>query len=320
KDFDNLKRLMEFCVRYDFPHLVTEEKEEINTEIFEQWFDEICKRTADMVVHWMRVGFVHGVMNTDNMSILGLTIDYGPYGWLEGYEPGWTPNTTDEEGKRYCFANQPQIASWNLHQLANAIAPIIQRTESLENSLGKFADYYNQKAHDMYANKLGLDEHRGDNDQQLISDLFDILQVSETDMAIFFRLLSNLNESESYSNEQLFKMIEPAYYSPKEINQDKQSIITGWLRQYLARLVHQSVAYGERKIRMDKTNPKYILRNYLAQIAIDKATEGDFSEVEKLLDVMRKPYDEQPEYDSYFAKRPEWARTKPGCSMLSCSS
>ncbi|MGD0960991.1 MAG: protein adenylyltransferase SelO family protein, partial [Methylomonas sp.] len=132
-DLDTLKKLLDYTIRYDFPHL-----DPPSVKVYLQWFAEVCKLTAALVVHWQRVGFVHGVLNTDNMSILGLTIDYGPYGWIENYDPDWTPNTTDAQGRRYRFGNQPQIAYWNLVQLANALYPIIKRAEPLQQALANF--------------------------------------------------------------------------------------------------------------------------------------------------------------------------------------
>ena len=123
---------------------------------YARWFEEICRRTAVMIAEWMRVGFVHGVMNTDNMSILGLTIDYGPYGWLEGYDPRWTPNTTDAEGRRYCYGNQPQIAQWNLVRLANALLPLIDDKAPLEQGLAVFGETFERASSRMLAGKLGL--------------------------------------------------------------------------------------------------------------------------------------------------------------------
>src|SRR4051812_24775649 len=118
---DTLKKLADYVIATHYPELGPPSR-----DVYAKWFDEICRRTARLMVDWMRVGFVHGVMNTDNMSILGLTIDYGPYGWLEGYDPSWTPNTTDAQGRRYAYGNQPQIAQWNLLQLANAVYPLLE--------------------------------------------------------------------------------------------------------------------------------------------------------------------------------------------------
>ena len=144
--------------------------------IYARWFEEICRRTGILIAHWMRVGFVHGVMNTDNMSILGLTIDYGPYGWLEGFDLHWTPNTTDAHGRRYCFGNQPRIAQWNLIRLANALAPLIADEAALEHGLTVFATTYEQTWRSMLADKLGLVALGHEGDEALLADLFELLQ------------------------------------------------------------------------------------------------------------------------------------------------
>ena len=137
-ELDQLRQLADFTIRHYFPHLDLDGR----PDVYEAWFDEICRSSCDLVVHWMRVGFVHGVMNTDNMSIHGLTIDYGPYGWLDDYDPNWTPNTTDAGGRRYRFGHQPQITQWNLLQLANALYPLVERAEGFEASLSGFAERY----------------------------------------------------------------------------------------------------------------------------------------------------------------------------------
>jgi serine/tyrosine/threonine adenylyltransferase len=325
-DVDLLKSLVDFTIRSDFPHLLLTHTEPLNSAIYIAWFDEVCRRTAQMIAHWMRVGFVHGVMNTDNMSILGLTIDYGPYGWLEGYEPDWTPNTTDAQYRRYRFINQPQIALWNLAQLANAIYPLIESVDLLQSSLQTYRDEYASAWQRDMANKLGLVEFK-ESDVDLIDQLHLALQVAETDMTIFFRLLSNFDaKSETAVDERddhaLISVIEFAYYqTPSE---SAISSMASWLRLYRERLVQDFIISGkvhvQRKHSMDSVNPKYVLRNYMAQVAIDKATVGDYSEVENLLNLLRRPYEEQSENQHYFSKRPEWARNRVGCSMLSCSS
>lgn len=317
-DVDLLRKLVDFTIATDYPHLVGEG---IDRSTYIKWFDEICVRTAQMIAHWMRVGFVHGVMNTDNMSILGLTIDYGPYGWLEGYDPDWTPNTTDAQGRRYRFINQPQIALWNLAQLGNAIYPLVDEVEPLQAGLNSFRRAYAEQWQQDMANKLGLHEF-GELDSELVGDLFKTLQTTETDMTIFFRLLANLDSEKEFEDVALLDIISPAYYQAPDA--ESAAAMVKWLRAYQQRLQQDYVVKGElhseRQARMNRTNPKYVLRNYMAQRAIDKATEGDFSEVNELLQLLRNPYDEQPEYNAYFARRPEWARTKAGCSMLSCSS
>ncbi|MET0356220.1 MAG: protein adenylyltransferase SelO, partial [Cellvibrio sp.] len=320
-DIATLKTLVDFTIRTDFTHL-SEENNELSRDTYVQWFHEVCARTAQMIAHWMRVGFVHGVMNTDNMSILGLTIDYGPYGWLEDYDPDWTPNTTDAQGRRYRYINQPQIALWNLAQLGNAIYPLVDAVEPLQDGLSLYRKIYSEQWQADMGNKLGLKEF-SEADVTLLDELHAVFELVETDMTIFYRQLANFDvQYASYTDKELLDLIGFAFYT--EPSAEAATAIVNWLRLYGNRLQQDYVFHGEandqRKARMNAVNPKYVLRNYLAQQAIDKATAGDYSEVEKLLSLLRNPYDEQPEYQQYFAKRPEWARTKAGCSMLSCSS
>ena len=315
-DVNNLKKLLDYTIETDFPHLDLSDK-----NVYLTWFKEVCTTTAEMVVHWMRVGFVHGVMNTDNMSILGLTIDYGPYGWLEDYDPGWTPNTTDANGRRYRFENQSQIALWNLLQLAEAIYPLINDTAPLEKILQHYRDYYQQQWNNMMASKLGFAQSSAQI-EKLISELLKLLVEIETDMTLFYRGLSEVDlNGVSFMDETLLHSIfDKAWYRHEQVNENYLSQLKSWLESYKACVEQSNLAESDRKHRMNKVNPKYVLRNYLAQQAIDKANEGDFSMVHELLDVLRKPYDDQPEKEIFAAKRPEWARHRAGCSMLSCSS
>jgi uncharacterized protein YdiU (UPF0061 family) len=325
-DIPLLKQLADFTIRTDFPHLLgnANTHTDIQADIYLRWFNEICVATAQLMAHWMRVGFVHGVMNTDNMSILSLTIDYGPYGWLEGYDPHWTPNTTDAQGRRYRYGNQPRIALWNLTQLANALYPLVNAVEPFQAALENYRVEYERCAQRDMANKLGLQAFDPQQDQTLTEDLLQVLQSAEIDMTIFYRQLAqySVNDIDQYTDEQWFDRVAPAYYAvPTE---DAKNTMVAWLRRYGQRLQQDLVLHNlqdaERRARMNGVNPKYVLRNYLAQQAIDKASAGDNSEILRLLQLLRNPYDEQPEFESYYAKRPEWARNKAGCSMLSCSS
>lgn len=314
-DIDTLTQLVDYTIETDFPHLGAPSK-----ETYLAWFREICERTATMVTDWMRVGFVHGVFNTDNTSVLGLTIDYGPYGWIDDYDPNWTPNTTDAVGKRYRFGAQPQIAQWNLLQMANAIYPLIDDAEALRNILNDYVTVYTDKWQQMRADKLGLAEFKAD-DEELHQQLNKVMQLSETDMTIFYRLLANIKLNDIDKDDaSLLQPLLPAFYAPESLSQSDKQDIAAWIRSYLTRVKGDGVDDRSRKTKMNRVNPKYILRNYLSQLAIDKSEQGDHSLVNELLDVMRHPYDEQPEYEHYAAKRPDWARNKPGCSMLSCSS
>ena len=306
-----LKKLLDYTIRRDFPHL-----EEPSKNRYLKWFEEVCRRTADMVVHWMRVGFVHGVMNTDNMSVLGLTIDYGPYGWIENYDPDWTPNTTDANGRRYRFSHQPSVAKWNLAQLANAIYPLIGDVDALKQTLAVYSAIFEEQWQQMMASKLGLISFDAETDTALTGELFTLLSLVETDMTIFFRQLAMVD----FREEPPAKPLMEAYYLPSQLTDDYMSRMSKWLNSYSERLEKDNLPYQRRRLQMDEVNPKYTLRNYLAQLAIDKAEQGDFSMVHKLLDILRNPYSEQPENQEFAKKRPEWARHRPGCSMLSCSS
>lgn len=311
-----LKQLIDYTITTDFPHLGRPSK-----STYLAWFQEITTTTVEMILHWMRVGFVHGVMNTDNMSILGLTIDYGPYGWLEGYDANWTPNTTDAQGRRYSYSNQPHIGQWNLLQLANAIYPLIEDKNAIEGVLQTYSSQFQAGWNSMMAEKIGLAAFVAETDDQLIGDLIDILQEVETDMTIFFRNLANVSGDERHTDiNHSSHPLHHAYYNPEKRDIDYITKMNNWLKRYQIRLDNDSQTQQQRQKKMNQVNPKYVLRNYLAQLAIDKAETGDNSLVNELLEVLRHPYDEQPENEKYAEKRPEWARNKAGCSMLSCSS
>jgi len=311
QDDETLKTLVDYTIKHHFSHLGTPSKES-----YLAFFQEVSNRTLDMIIHWQRVGFVHGVMNTDNMSILGLTIDYGPYGWLEGYAYGWTPNTTDRQHKRYRYGNQANMGLWNLLQLANAIYPLIEEAEPLEAILNAYKTGFEVKLLSMMRSKLGL-QMEDENDQKLIQELEDILHQTETDMTIFFRNLSDFKNEDPSKGLQI---IQDAFYKPDTVVGDIETQWNNWFENYAERLKKETLSYDQRKAAMNKVNPKYVLRNYMAQLAIDHANTGDYKLIDQLFQMLKKPYDEQPEYQKWFVKRPDWARDKVGCSMLSCSS
>jgi len=318
QELDALKRLADYVIAGHFPELGAP-----SPATYARWFEEICRRTATLVAEWMRVGFVHGVVNTDNMSILGLTIDYGPYGWLEGYDPRWTPNTTDAQGRRYCYGKQPSIAQWNLARFANAIYPLIEDKAPLEQGLAAFAETFENASGRMLADKLGLVSLDREGDDKLLGDLFELLQQVETDMTLFFRNLAALPSDGAADKADDRALVEPlrrAFYTEEAFAPEHLSRLAGWLRCYIARVRQDGVPALERVARMNRANPKYVLRNYLAQQAIDTLEHGDASVMERLMAVMQRPYDEQPGHDELADRRPEWARHKPGCSALSCSS
>ncbi len=317
-DLTTLQQLTDYTISTFFPQLGKPGRDS-----YIALFHEVCQSTAKLMVEWLRVGFVHGVMNTDNMSILGLTIDYGPYGWLENYDPAWTPNTTDAAGRRYCYGRQGQIAHWNLAKLANALYPLVGQTTPFEEILQGYTHIFDQHWQEMMAAKLGLRSFDTAGDQAMVEELFLLLIEKETDMTIFFRKLADVAEAllkEQWSAEQCTTILHPAWYQPNELGPDYLQRLTAWLAVYRQRLQTDADQKGERRTRMNRANPKYVFRNYLAQQAIDQAKAGNYQQIQELLDLLARPYDEQPEREHFAARRPEWARNRPGCSMLSCSS
>jgi len=226
-NFPLLKELIDYCIRVDFPHLG-----EVNKESIEAWFLEVCKKTAVMIAHWMRVGFVHGVMNTDNMSILGLTIDYGPYGWLEDYDTGWTPNTTDREFKRYAYGNQPSVAQWNLTQLANAIVNITEDVSPLQDALAAFRAEYDSQWRSMKLAKLGISpQDKPSDEESLLADGFTWMTNNNIDMTIFFRRLNQINRSPEISdNERILPLLD-ACYQADLLDNDQRILLANWLKR-----------------------------------------------------------------------------------------
>lgn len=315
-----LGELIDYTIETSFPeyHLQLQDADVSREAVYISWFRRVCELTADMVVHWMRVGYVHGVMNTDNMSILGLTIDYGPYGWIDDYNPDWTPNTTDFEHRRYRFGQQARIAQWNLFQLANALVPVIENTQVLEESLEKFAVDYYAKENEMMAQKLGFEKFEGQCNATLISDLERLLTMHRVDMTLFYRLLANFAWQSAESS--LMDCIHEALYDSDTISEEFTQALQAWSQAYRVAMTAANIDDVQKRERMNATNPKYVLRNYMAQQAIDLAHEGDYSLVHTLYALLQHPYDEQVQNAHFAAKRPKWAENKAGCSTLSCSS
>ena len=313
RDTDLLRRLLDDTIVTHFSHLGAPGR-----DTYLAWLAEVCRRTAEMVAHWMRVGFVHGVMNTDNMSILGLTIDYGPYGWIDVFDHDWTPNTTDAGGRRYRFGHQPRVAAWNLTRLAEAIYPLIGEVEPLEEALSVFTSVFPALHREMTGDKLGLSGLAAADDEGFLDEMVQNLHSTEVDMTLFYRLLADVPVAEGAPDEALLAPISAAFYTPP--TPDVAAPFVSWLRALAGRVRQEGRDPSTRRAEMMAANPRYVLRNYLAQQAIERAEAGDPSEISALLELLRRPYDEQPGKEAYAARRPEWARNKPGCSMLSCSS
>lgn len=312
QDKENLVKLLDHVIHHFYKDITSE-----GAQKYLDFFSQLCDRTLDVVIHWQRVGFVHGVMNTDNMSALGLTIDYGPYGWLEPYDEDWTPNTTDRQHRRYRFGQQGKIALWNLYQLANALFTVIGEAEPLQEILEAYEAKYDTAFYKMMLSKLGIFTMM-DGDMEFVDNVKEVLQLSETDMTIFFRNLSRLKKNDDF--EHFISIIDSIFYKPEEIKGDILLMWQNWFTKYSTRLNSEALSDEERAQKMNEINPKYVLRNYMAQLAIDAADQGDYSIINDFYEMLKHPYAEQIEHQQWFAKRPEWARHKVGCSMLSCSS
>ena len=239
---------MEQCIRADYPQLdAPPPGESVGSDLILAWFEELMQRSAHLVAHWMRVGFVHGVLNTDNLSILGETIahwmrvgfvhgvmntdnlsiigdtiDYGPYGWLEDFDPDWTPNTTDAEGRRYAFGKQPAVVHWNLTRLASALVPLVGEVDALQAACDSWHERFEREWSGMFASKLGWPDLKDSERARVAGELFDLLQGAETDMTLFFRALADLDvEQASPSPEAVLQVLGPCHYQESELGPER---------------------------------------------------------------------------------------------------
>ncbi|MBU6376687.1 MAG: YdiU family protein, partial [Bdellovibrionales bacterium] len=325
-----LNQLVSTSIVELFPELAKAYKydatQPLPAELVLQWFQEICQRTSQLMVEWQRVGFVHGVMNTDNLSLLGLTIDYGPYGWLDGYDPEWTPNTTDFERRRYRFGHQPSIAQWNLSRFAGALIPVFSDTKEaiskLEAALSDYRAHFAGHYLVMRARKLGF--HFRPEDplplelQGLMNQLDELLILIETDMTLFYRLLSKALDTEKpLSPEKLFQEIRECFYL-NTIPENVSTRWTSWLKDFQLFWLSNVQAPASRRKLMDSVNPFFVLRNYLVQESLDALETNNRAPLDALMLALKTPYEENSFTQAYFQRRPDWARERPGCSALSC--
>ncbi len=263
---------------------------------------EVTRRTAELVAQWQAVGFMHGVLNTDNMSILGQTLDYGPFGFMEAYDPAHICNHTDQQG-RYSFRLQPRIGEWNCYALGQALLPLIGEVEAVEDALSVYQPAFAARMSALWHAKLGLASVQ-EQDDALIEKLLGLLAANRTDFPLFFRRLSGLICDD------------PAADAPLRDLFIDRSAFDAWSVEYRLRLRAEASIDAVRKRAMDRVNPKFVLRNYLAQVAIERAQQKDFSEVKRLLQLLQKPYDEQPGNEAYAGLPPGWAAG----IEVSCSS
>ncbi|KQS90183.1 protein adenylyltransferase SelO family protein [Chryseobacterium sp. Leaf394] len=302
---DTLKKLLDFTVKNYIPEIKSEGEQK-----YQEFFKTVCTKTADLMVEWYRVGFVHGVMNTDNMSVLGLSIDFGPYSMLDEYDLNFTPNTTDLPGRRYAFGKQGQIAQWNLWQLANSLFQVIEDEKFLEKTLNEFGTYFWKKHDEMLCRKFGFEKLiSGDDD--FFSQWQSLMQELSLDYTLFFNQLeSHLNQKTT--SEQLQKI------SYGLIDEEKFEKFNSFLSEYEKRLSQNSISSEESKKLMQENNPKFTLRNYLLYQCIEELEQGKRDLLEKLITALENPYEEK--FPEFSVKRPDGFEGVAGCSMLSCSS
>jgi uncharacterized protein YdiU (UPF0061 family) len=296
KDAAHLLQLADAVIEVGYPELRAAKKPYLAL------LQAVIARSAELVAQWQAIGFCHGVLNTDNMSMLGLTLDYGPFGFLEAFDANYICNHSDHQG-RYAFAAQPQVVHWNLYCLARAMLPLMDDVAEAEAALGGFGEAFDRALLRRMRAKLGLLK-AGENDGALFDGLFELLQANHFDYTLFFRNLGKLGRSDTRQDPLILD---------HALNLDQTRT---WLLNYRQRLLLESVDDAERRLAMDRVNPKYVLRNYLAELAIKAAGGRDFSVLQRLHRVLEHPYDEQPEADDLAALPPDWAQSLE----VSCSS
>lgn len=305
REYNSLQELTDFTIENYYPEITSSD-----TQKYRDFFENICTRTANLMVEWFRVGFVHGVMNTDNMSVLGLTIDYGPYSMMDEYDLNFTPNTTDLPGRRYAFGKQGQISQWNLWQLANALHPLIKDEKFLEDTLNRYGNYF-WEAHDtMLCRKFGFDSLLK-TDEEFFTNWQGLMQELQLDYTLFFSQLEKIT-----SDTPIQEHFKDTSYSI--LNEEKTEKLKDFIKNYESRLSLNTISREESLNLMKKTNPKFTLRNYLLYECIEEINQGKTAMLEKLTKALKSPYDEL--FPEFSAKRPPYYDDTAGCSTLSCSS
>lgn len=305
KETATLQSLADFAIKNYFKEI-----DENSPKKYHEFFQKIAKDTADLMVAWFRVGFVHGVMNTDNMSILGLSIDYGPFSMMDDFDLNFTPNTTDLPGRRYAFGKQPQIAQWNLWQLANALFPLIKDAEYLEQTLDDFSQYFWQKHDRMMADKFGFEELL-EEDANFFQHWQEMMIRLRMDYTLFFHWLEKPDEEREVS-----RFLQEVSYLRYESEHEED--LRNFLGLYEKRIAKNAFSREQSIALMKKNNPKFILRNYLLYECIEDLNNGNKEKLYQLWDALQSPYEEK--HPEFFRKRPDEYDGTPGCSQLSCSS
>lgn len=337
-DIDLLGSLVATTIRHSYPDLVGPDGT-VGPSQIAAFVQTVVDRTARLMADWMRVGFVHGVMNTDNLSVLGVTIDYGPYGFLDDVDLDWTPNTTDFGQRRYRYGNQPRVAGWNLARFASALVPLMDGVEPLQEALDSYFSTYSSSWLSAMGAKLGVsvDAVTVPDDAEpttsgnspgtltaedpLFADLWTLLPRVETDFTRTFRALGHAELTPADGVDRLWAELETTvFYRPDTLTDELVGDWRNWLERFAARVVADARDPAERAAAADAVNPIYLLRNWLSQEAIDAATRGDEEPLRTLFDVVRDPFVERDGLEHYAGLRPDWARDAPGCSTLSCSS
>lgn len=292
----DLRRLADYALECYFPDCRSA------ANPYAALLEEVTRRTASLMADWQAVGFCHGVMNTDNMSLLGLTIDYGPFGFLDGFDPAHVCNHSDHHG-RYAYNRQPNVAFWNLHALAQALLPLIGDMDATLAALEPYKSEFPRALEARMRAKLGLATEEPD-DRTLIEDLLQLMAQERTDYTIAWRRLCD------------FRIDDDSRNTPVRDLFVDRAAFDAWAVRYRERLLREGSRDDERRERMRRVNPKFILRNHLAEVAIRQAQQGDHEEVRRLLRVLERPYDEQPEHEAYAGFPPAWATE----IEVSCSS
>jgi uncharacterized protein YdiU (UPF0061 family) len=309
---ESIKHLADYVIARYYPELTT------LADPYPGFLRQVALSTAELMAQWQAVGFSHGVMNTDNMSILGLTLDYGPFGFLDAFDPGYICNHSDSSG-RYAFDQQPDVAAWNLTKLAQTLVPLMS-VEAASQAISEYPQAFGRAYLERMAARFGLPP--GSETASLVMDALQLLAQNHVDYTIFLRRLCDFDSSEAFSPQGGGRRVPngyavtPSHNTLRDLFLDRAAFDV-WAARYAAALRQQGAPDAERSKAMRAVNPKYILRNHLAEIAIRRATDArDYSEINRLHALLTRPFDEQPEYEAYAAEPPDWAKQ----IEISCSS